>query len=554
MIEKMGVKRHIWILIGLSYVFFIFGNGIVNLTSPDEVFYAQTAKEMIHHKTWMVPYLFDAPNFEKPIFTYWFLRIGFILFGVTNFGARFFCGFFAAIGVIAVYLLALLGFKDREKAFTTALILMSSALYVGLARTVFTDMIFTVLILLAFLSFFYAYLKAKHKALGIILFFFFCALATLTKGPLGLLLPLISVFIFLGIRKELKFIFCLESLWGLLFFCLTAIPWYWFIYKEFGQSFIQEFFINDHWRRLLEAEHLGNDKWYFYPLSMIACMFPWSIFVFLSFFYFAKKLKAKNAPAIYLYLLCWIGVIFVVFQVSHSKLVSYIFPLFPAMALVAGDYMSSKKNAERKTFFAASLASWFFLVCFPIALIVSALKYPAHAPSKPILYGFIIFYLIQLMFLLFFIIKKRFLAQIYMLIFQIPLLFYFFLIAHGQASAYISGKEACGYLMRNYAVHNTVLCSKPFMRGVRFYTDMPVAAMNIRGDNYFSPHPTPFLNSYEKVLNFLNNQPLTYAVVRKSDYQDLERMTAGAAMRCELLKIIGDEYIVRINAVEEPKR
>lgn len=550
MFEKRSVKKHIWILIGLSCLFFILGNGITSLTNPDEVFYAQTAKEMLQHKTWMVPYLFDAPNFEKPIFTYWFLRVGYILFGVTNFGARFFCSFFASLGVIAVYFFSLLAFDDKKKAFVTALVLMSSSLYLGLARTVFTDMIFTVLILLAFLSFFWGYVRNKRKTCAILFFFFFCGLATLTKGPLGFFMPLAAVVIFLTARKDLKFIFCPQALWGLLLFGATAGPWYWFIYKKFGQVFIQEFFVNDHWRRVLEAEHLSNDRWYFYPLSMVACMFPWSVFVFLSSFHFVKKLKEKDARPAYLYVLCWIGVIFVVFQLAHSKLVSYIFPLFPALAIIAGDFMASGIGINKRRFFISSFASWLVLLCFPVVLIVSSVKYASYAPPKTFLYSFIIFYAAQLVLMLFFILKRRFWGQIYMLTLQIPLLFYFFLLSHSQAASYISSKDACQYLVSHYDVPNAIICSKPFMRGVRFYTDKQTAAMNMGGDNYFSPHSAPFLSSEEKLLSFLKIQPLAYAVLKKSDFSDLKDILVKAGIGYELLKVSGDEYIVRINAVK----
>ena len=57
-------KKHIFILIVLSYFFFIFGNGIFSLTNPDEVFYAQTAKEMMERNSWMTPYIFGQPQFE----------------------------------------------------------------------------------------------------------------------------------------------------------------------------------------------------------------------------------------------------------------------------------------------------------------------------------------------------------------------------------------------------------------------------------------------------------------------------------------------------------
>ena len=151
------ILKHILILIFISWVFFMLGNGLLSLTNPDEVFYAQTTKEMVKHKTWMVPYLFDQPQFEKPILTYWLLRIAFIIFGVSAFSARFFPAFFAGIGVLAVYLLSIVGLKNERKAFWGALVLASSGLYIGLARTVFTDMIFSVLVSLSLVAFYWSY-------------------------------------------------------------------------------------------------------------------------------------------------------------------------------------------------------------------------------------------------------------------------------------------------------------------------------------------------------------------------------------------------------------
>nr|MBU1327676.1 phospholipid carrier-dependent glycosyltransferase [Candidatus Omnitrophota bacterium] len=187
--------RHVLILIVLSYLFFMLGNNLLSLTNPDEVFYAQTAKEMIRHHTWLTPYLFDKPQFEKPIFLYWLLRFAFMLFGVSSFGARFFPALFAILGVIAVYFLGVLGFRDNKKAFMSALILMSSGLYIGLARTVFTDMIFTVFILMALVSFLWAYCCREKKMPGILLFFIFSGAAVLTKGLIGFLIPFLTIIL-----------------------------------------------------------------------------------------------------------------------------------------------------------------------------------------------------------------------------------------------------------------------------------------------------------------------------------------------------------------------
>ena len=148
--------KHIVILSVLAYFCFMFGNGLVSLTIPDEVFYTQTAKEMLNNHHWMTPYIFGQPQFEKPIFLYWLLKLGFLTFGINSFAARFFPSLFGILGVVAVYLLARIGFRDDKKAFICAIVMMTCGLYLGLARTVFTDLIFSVFILLALLFFSWA--------------------------------------------------------------------------------------------------------------------------------------------------------------------------------------------------------------------------------------------------------------------------------------------------------------------------------------------------------------------------------------------------------------
>ena len=206
--------KYVIVLTVLAYFFFFFGNGLLSLTSPDEVFYAQTGKEMAQHHSWMTPILFDKPQFEKPVLTYWLLRIAYLVFGINSFSARFFPACFAFAGVIAVYFFAKLLFNEKKKAFISALVLLSSGLYIGLGRTVFTDMIFSVLILLSLLSFYWGYVCERRKGIGILLFFVFSALAVLTKGPLGLLIPLEVVLVFLFLSRNTRFILCKHTFWG----------------------------------------------------------------------------------------------------------------------------------------------------------------------------------------------------------------------------------------------------------------------------------------------------------------------------------------------------
>jgi len=538
--------RRILLLLSLSYVFFMLGNGIISLTGPDEVFYVQTAKEMARHHTWLTPYLFDAPQFEKPVFLYWLLRSAFVFFGISSFSARFFPAFFAMIGVIAVYFLSLLGFKNEKKAFFISLVLMSGALYVGLARMVFTDMVFSVFISLSLLSFFWGYSAGENKGLGILLFFVFSALAVLTKGPLGILLPFPTVISFLALRKEFKYLFCRHSLWGIFIFIAVAAPWYLFMIDKYGSGFIREFFYNDHFRRLIEAEHSGNDKWYFYPLATVGCMFPWSLYTAASLVYLFIKLK-KDTLTIHLFSACWIGIVFVIFQSMHSKLVSYIFPFFPALAVVSGDFIYEKiaLKSYRRIFYAISLVTVVVLMLLPLLLFAFLLNHQSYLSSRMPVYAFCLLFSLFIFTILFFILRRTLLKAIYLFTFLIPALLLLVPFIHKEIEPYISSRDACEYLLRNYKVENAILCSKPFARGARYYTDKEVAIVNTYGKNFFSPHPILFLDDDAKVRDFLKKQSVTYCILRRSGIEDVKRAVADRG-DFTLLKIIGNGYIVKI--------
>lgn len=526
---KIKDYKYILIIIFLCLVFFMLGNGILSLTNPDEVFYAQTAKEMKQQGTWFVPYLFGQPQFEKPILTYWLLRIAFILFGVSNFAARFFPALFAMFGVIAVYYLSLYAFKEgQKKAFLCSLVLMSSGFYIGMARTVFTDMIFSVLIILALTTFFLGHISSIRKSLSILLFFIFSALAVLTKGPLGFFIPTLIVFLFLAARKDLKFLFSKFTVFGLLIFLLISLPWYIFMIERFGNGFIREFFYNDHIRRIIMAEHGNYDRWYFYPASAILCMFPWSLYVVAAIICFARKLKKTYSNPIYLFLTCWILVVFVIFQSAHSKLASYILPLIPALAILTGDFIYDRLEpgkAKSGGIFIISLISTLILLSVPMGLIVSAGKYSLYLPARPLLNNVIAAYVLILLIMFYFVLSRRLLLNIFVLAFQVLLLLSFAVIMHKNFEGYVSSKEACDYLLKNYAVSNTIICSKPFVRGVRYYTDKDVAVMHVRGINFFSPHPIPFLDSDSAVRDFLKTQPITYGVLNKSSLAYIKQIS-----------------------------
>jgi len=539
------------ILAAMAYIFLMFGSGRLSLTNPDEVFYAQTAKEMIQHKTWMTPYLFGQPQFEKPIFLYWLLRVSMGIFDNINFAVRFPPALFGILGAIAVYFLSLIGFKNEKKAFISGLVLISSGFYIGLSRSVFTDMIFSVLILFALLAFYWGYTYPARKARGIILFFVASAVAVLAKGPLGILIPLSIIVVFLLLKKDLKFLFSKYSWWGLLAFCAIALPWYILMEIKYGASFNREFFYNDHFVRLIKAEHGGNDTWYFYPFTMIGTVFPWSLYTLIGLFFLFKNIKRSAQHNFNLFLLVWISVVLLIFQFAHSKLTSYIFPLYPALILVAGDFIHNSISGQNRgrLFYFSSLIMSIIILLLPAPLLATLPKYSVYLSSKIPVYLLAVALFILGIFALVFTLRKKFLGFTFTLAFLLFIVLIAASLVHEDVEPYVSSREASKYLLKNYPVDGPIICSKFFLRGVKFYTDREVVTVDIPGNNFFSPHPVPFLNSHVKVREVLAQRPVTYGIIKKTNVEDFGYLTKGY-YKLEVLKKIGNEYIIRVSALE----
>src|SRR3990167_6956055 len=101
--ERAGHGMNVVLLLSMSYFLLMFGNGIVSLTHPDEVFYVQSAKEMLDHNSWLTPMIFDDIQFEKPFLAFALFALAIKWFGLTAFTARFWPSFFGIIGVGAAY-------------------------------------------------------------------------------------------------------------------------------------------------------------------------------------------------------------------------------------------------------------------------------------------------------------------------------------------------------------------------------------------------------------------------------------------------------------------
>jgi hypothetical protein len=239
-------------------------------------------------------------------------------------------------------------------------------------------------------------------------------------------------------------------------------------------------------------------------------------------------------------------VVFSIFQVAHSKLVSYVFPLFPALAILAADFIDRVMRQPKRLFAIISWISWLLLAFVPAAVIISEKKYAAYMPPMAIMYSFLILYVIVLIVLAWAILKRRVALVLTLLGLQVPFLLTFALSVHNNFDAYVSSKASCEYLASKHTITGTLLCAKSNVRGVRYYTGRNVAILSLGGGAFFSPHPIVYLTNESGVKQFLATQPLTYGILSKRAAHDLERIATAGGWKFEVLAVIGDKHIVLV--------
>lgn len=498
----MTEKINVLILIVCCLFLYFIGSTSINLTDPDEVFYSDTAKEMLANNSVLTPLIFGKPQFEKPPLFYWLLMASFKVFGINTFAARLIPALIGMIGVLGTYFFMRKVFNGSI-SFYAALLLSTAFLYFGLSKTVITDIVFSVFAAFTLYAF-YLWYRFK-KEIYIVLFMIFLSLAMLTKGPLVVILSLAAIIPFLAVTKDLKALrpFLLNPYWII----FLALGCSWFIYAAliYGREFTWEFFVRDNWHRILYAEHPHSDRWYFYPAVVIGGIFPWTAYLLLM----GKGFKRyKNE---YIFFISWICATFIILTFAHSKLASYILPVFPAICCALAISLDSL-TGRSKMMLPAGIVNILLGITALAALPFIAKEYPDL--SKPL------FLSLLLLFIFIsaggiFLIRGRFKQAIFLNIAGMAafLLAGVFTVPNKLETAF--SDQGLSQIVRQYDYQGkTILCAKIYVRGVYFYTGNPVTVLNLGSKNpFWSKHPLDVISTEEEMTSFFNSEEKVLCVL-----------------------------------------
>ncbi|MGI4850711.1 MAG: phospholipid carrier-dependent glycosyltransferase [Janthinobacterium lividum] len=334
-------------LCALLTVVFGFMLGERSLSTPDEGRYAEIPREMVTTGDYITPRLNGIKYFEKPPLMYWAEAFVIKNLGLTEFSLRLLPAFLGIIGCLWIFgiVYSLFG---RTEAWASSLILASSLLYYVHTRLLILDLGVTVFLSIALFSFLKASLSfefPKQQNKWLIGFYVGSALAMMTKGMIGAVIPgaIILLWTILGRRWDiLKLAF---KPWGILLFLALTAPWHILVSIE-NPEFPYFYFIHEHFVRFASRGHGRRQAWWFFLAVLSIGFFPWTAFLVQA----TRDVSKKISKDIFQFLIIWIGFVFIFFSLSNSKLIPYILTLFPPLAVLMGIYIGSIWRDNRNTF------------------------------------------------------------------------------------------------------------------------------------------------------------------------------------------------------------
>ena len=370
-------KYHLYFLLLLSLVLFFWKINVIPLTDGDSAFYAKVAKNIVQTGDWITMQYGDKGTIiDKPPLFMWMTAASFKVFGINDFAVAFWHSIMALLTVIFTYLLGKELYNART-AFISSLILITSAQFFYMARSPLLDVPLTLFVLLSIYCF------VLYEKRGSLLRFYlspvFVALAVLTKGPVGLVIPALVIILYIFFNR-VKLPDIRHIIAAVILLLAITLPWFIAEYRILGQPYLDVLIGKNVGRYLKPVDTIGSEAtkfgkiqpqydFYSFLLQILILFIPWSGFFYPAVYYAIKK-RESLLPGVFAF------AVIIFFSLSlNYKISRYILPAFPAMALLTGKLISDLFDGDRTADRAAKMSALMALTIVVVPLLSLAFTY-----------------------------------------------------------------------------------------------------------------------------------------------------------------------------------
>jgi 4-amino-4-deoxy-L-arabinose transferase-like glycosyltransferase len=328
------VNRGAWIRLLLAVaiaVMMIFARlGGLPLRDPDEGRNAEIAREMQANGAWLTPTYNGLVYLDKPAFFFRAVATSFSIFGENEFAARL-PSALAACGILLMVYRFCRREYDLETATLAIVVVATTPAFFAMARHVMSDMILAFFVCGAIFSGYIAeQYDGARKRNWYLLSAAAAGFATLVKGPVGFLVPLLTLAVFNVVQKN-------SGWWRRLLHPLNAVvllaivlPWFLALVRA-HPDFARYGLLEESFHRFTTKSFSRTAPFYYFALVVAGGLFAWSVLL-PGAMKAAWQARARLAPADRL-LMVWAIVVVIFFSISKSKLPHYILSAMIALAI-----------------------------------------------------------------------------------------------------------------------------------------------------------------------------------------------------------------------------
>ncbi len=340
--------------------------GLRALYFPDEGRYAEIPREMLASGDFVTPRLNTFPYFEKPPLQYWLTAATFAVLGEGEFTARVapaLAGFAAMLAVV----LTVRRIAGRRAGWMAGAMMAGSIGFFLSTQFLTLDTTLSALLTMALCAFLlaqHARATAADRRQWMRVAWALCALAVLTKGLIGLVLPMLAIGVYVVLARDFALLRRLEIGAGIVIVAVITLPWFVAVQAR-NPGFAEFFFIQEHWQRFTQPGHRRPGPIvYFVPIA-IGYLLPWLPALVVALVQRRPKTLTARVFSPPLFGWCWTGAIFVFFSVSSSKLPAYIMPALAGAAIAGGIALAARWSRT------VTITAW-TLIAIGIAVAASA--------------------------------------------------------------------------------------------------------------------------------------------------------------------------------------
>jgi 4-amino-4-deoxy-L-arabinose transferase-like glycosyltransferase len=366
LLSAFYTRRFLWVLAALFTLAWFGVLDYRHLVASDEGRYGEIAREMYATGDWITPRYNGYKYFEKPPLQGWMTALAYTLFGVGEWQSRLWTGFTGYFAILATGFTAwklVGGERGVVAGWISAILLASSPMWSVGGHFNTLDMGLSSILSCALFSLLLAqrdHISAKARRNWMWLCWAFMALAVLSKGLIGLVIPGMVLVVYTLTTWNWALWKRLHVFSGLVVFMLITAPWFILVSIK-NPEFAHFFFIHEHWDRFTKDGHnRKGHPLYFVPLILVGFI-PWLLQLVQGFISAWKERRGEaQVSAVTGFRPLWLAavwaiMVFLFFSKSQSKLPGYIMPIFPAISLLAGVAMT---NAFERMSVAGEDRSW----------------------------------------------------------------------------------------------------------------------------------------------------------------------------------------------------